>query len=88
MAAKNHEEFCKSKHLLTTGNCHMVAECEECKEIWEAATNAKEENFNSSQHTQPNIPRSCNGGGCLKASTCPPGARRGNARCAEHRASA
>lgn len=34
---KNHLEFCKSKHLLTTGNCHMKIFCEECQEIWEAA---------------------------------------------------
>jgi hypothetical protein len=41
MAAKNHDEFCKSMHLLTTGNCHMLAECEECKEIWNAAIAAE-----------------------------------------------
>jgi len=37
MTFKSQEEFCKSKHLLTTGNCHMVATCEECQEIWHAA---------------------------------------------------
>jgi hypothetical protein len=37
MTAKNHDEFCKSKHMITTGNCHMATMCEECKEIWEAA---------------------------------------------------
>ena len=40
MAAKSHEEFCAQHHLITTGNCHMVAECEECLEIWNAATEA------------------------------------------------
>lgn len=41
--------------------------------------------------TQPahhNIPRSCNGGGCRVASTCPDGVRRGSKRCAEHRTNA
>lgn len=31
---QKHEDFCKAKHLLTTGNCHMRIDCEECKEIW------------------------------------------------------
>ena len=42
MAAKNYDEFCEQHHLLTTGNCHMIAECEECREIWNAATEAVE----------------------------------------------
>lgn len=39
MATKyeNHDEFCRAKHLLTTGNCHMKIDCAECKEIWNAA---------------------------------------------------
>lgn len=34
-----HEDFCnaKHKHLLTTGNCHMRIDCEECIEIWNHA---------------------------------------------------
>ena len=40
------------------------------------------------QHTQHNIPLSCNGGGCHVASTCPSSVRRGSQRCAEHRAGA
>ena len=42
MAARTHEEFCESRHQQTTGNCHMVAECEECKEIWNAAIKSLE----------------------------------------------
>lgn len=37
---KAHDDFCKTKHSLTTGNCHMKIDCEECKEIWNAATEA------------------------------------------------
>lgn len=45
MAAKNHEEFCKNEHQLTTGCCHRAIECEDCKIVWEAATKAAEEKF-------------------------------------------
>ena len=52
MAAKNHEEFCKNEHQLTTGCCHRAIECEDCKIVWEAATKAAEEKF-TAEHNVP-----------------------------------
>ena len=47
MASKNHDEYCKYKHTVTTGCCHMTADCEECKSIWSAATIAMQEKLNN-----------------------------------------
>jgi len=49
VSAKNHDEYCKSKHSLCTGNCHMKIDCEECKNIWRAATIAAEEKTTAAQ---------------------------------------
>lgn len=38
---KDHADFCKQKHDITTGHCHMEVECGECNEIWNAAIGSK-----------------------------------------------
>lgn len=37
---KNFDEFCKSRHLLTTGNCHCKIDCLDCKDAWYAGRNS------------------------------------------------